>query len=50
MVKKKRDIVTIKNILGHSSLKTTDRYTHIEDSEKQETADILSDSLFKKKK
>lgn len=45
MLQNKVDLNTIREILGHKSLKTTQIYTHTLDETKQETADIMG-SLF----
>lgn len=35
------DLITVKELLGHSSVKTTERYTHTHKEEKKRAVDVL---------
>lgn len=47
LVRKKVDLNTVRDLLGHSSLRTTQIYTHVLDEDKQEAANIIG-GLFTK--
>jgi len=48
LVRKGVDLITVKDLLGHSSVKTTERYSHSNREQKQRAVELLSKKRLEK--